>query len=340
MKSAKKSLGFDFDADAFASRALQPMKIRQDVIDILKKIVDEYGEEDSLSDQESSRQIYLLFINCPPLKLFTEFGISSRVSKLSGVLTYSEFEFPRIVDNTYGLEKALQLIDRHFSVRALLNIFETLLKVWNIENTPILQAFVKKHLTDYKGHQKLVLKLKSDIAWYCENDSAIQLAKHLLHSQRKLSDVWSYLELPDTLADRTHHYRYFGDISEAFVANNKHLKHADSIKDIINFLTKHNNEETDSLILPKLIVQLGFAASEDLRRPIQDYIIQKWRDPRITDADDQWSGVTDEVWRIFVRWIMKEDLHFFYDVILSKKEKKDFWMLYAGKISYTPYYIR
>ncbi len=329
MKSAKKLLGFDFDADAFARRALQSMKIRQDVSGILEKIVDEYGGESGSSDQESSRQIYLLFLTSPPSKLLAEFGTSSRVLKLSRVLTYSEFELPRIVDTISGIKKALRLIDLHFSIRTMLNVFETLLQVWDTTNAPILQAFVKKHLIDYKGSRKLVLKLKSDIAWYCENNSAIQLARHLLHSQIKLSDVWSYLELPD----RTCSYRYFGAVSEAFVADNKDLKHPDNIKDIVDFLTKHRNKETNRNILPKLIDKLGRSATEDLRRPIQDYVLREWKDPSIADADEHWRGVTDETWRIFMQWIMKEDLHFFYDVVLKRKEKKEFWVLYAGKIS-------
>ena len=328
MESPKKLLGFDFEADAFACRAPQTMKIRQSVSDIVKKIVDEFGEEIGLSDKE----IYFLFIGSRPEKYDIKFNTSSQVRKLSRVLTYSDSESEplRIVDQNQ-LNNVLQLIDRHFSIRAMLNVFDTLLQTWGTKNTSMLQAFIKRHLTDYEGPRKSVLKLKSDMAWYCENDGAIQLARHLLHSQIKLSDVWSYLELPD----RTSSYRYFGAVSEAFVAGSKHLKHTDNVenvKNIANFLTKHNNKETSRTVLTKLIERLGRSASENLRRPIQDYVLQEWGDPRTVNAKVHWHGVTDETYQIFRQWIMKEDLRFFYNVVAKKEKRGDFWGSYFGKI--------
>ena len=136
MESPKNLLGFDFDADAFARRALQPMKIRQSISDLLKRIVDECDGRNGLPDQESPRQIYLRFIDTPPRKLSEEFYTLSRVRKLSGVLTYSESELPRIVDTESGLKEALRLIDHHFSIRAMLNVFNTLLQVWGTTSAP------------------------------------------------------------------------------------------------------------------------------------------------------------------------------------------------------------
>ena len=330
MESAKKLSGFDFGADTYARRALQPMEVPDGIRNRLRNIVDEYDGSGS-PDQENSRQIYFLFIDSPPRKLPAEFDTSSRIRKLSRVLTYSESELPRIID-TPLLEDALQLIQHHFSLRTLLNVFDALLQAWDASNARMLQAFIKKHLTIYKGSRKSVLRLQSNIAWYCEHDSAIQLAGHLLRSQIKLSDVWSYLELPDY----THNYCYFGAVAEAFVTSNIYFRQRDMIevvKDIVSFFIKHNNEKTSRAVLPKLIKQLGRTAPENLRRPIQDYVFQEWQDPRIAGADMHWRGVSDETWRIFRRWVMKEDLGFFYDVVAKKSWRKDFWLQYFGKIS-------
>ena len=332
MESAKKLLGFDFDADAFDRRALQLMKIRPGISNLLKKIVDECDSRYGSPGQESLEQVYLRFIDTPPRKLSKEFDTPSRVRKLSRVLTYSEFELPRIVDDKSGLKEALRLIDLHFSIRTMLNVFETLLQVWDTTNTPMLQAFIKKHLIDYEGPRKLVLRLKSDIAWYCENDSPAQLAKHLLCSQVKLSDVWSYLKLEE-LPDPIHGYHYFGAVAEAFIVYNKYLEQQDSVTDIVNFLTKHNNKKTSRVILPKLIARLGSNASENLRAPIQYHVLREWGDPRIADTNKNWRDVSNETWRIFRQWIMKADLCFFYDVVAKRSEAKDFWLPYFGKIS-------
>ncbi len=331
MESAKKLLGFDFDASAFAHRALQPMKIRQDIRDILKKIVDEYDDKSDLPDQESFRQIYFRFIDSPPGKLPTEFDTSSRIRKLSRVLTYSESELPRIID-TQLLKNALQLIEHRFSLIALLSVFDALLQAWDSSNARMLQAFIKKHLIDYDGPRKSVLRLKANMELYCKQNGPTHLAIKLLRSQVKLSDVWSYLELPDC----THSYCYFGAVAEAFVTNNIHFKQADMIevvKDIVSFFIKHNSEKTSRAVLPKLIRQLGRTAPENLRQPIQDYVLQEWQDPRIAGANMRWYGIPDETWRIFMQWIMKEDLCFFYDVVLKRSEKRDFWLRYFGKIS-------
>lgn len=333
MESAKELLEFDFDPDAFARRALQPMKIRQGISDLLEKIVDECGSKNESPDQESPRQIYLCFIDTSPKKLFEVFDTLSRVRKLSRVLTYSDSEsdLPRIVDNKSGLKNALRLIDHHFSIRAMLNIFDTLLKEWDTENAPMLQAFIKKHLMNYEGPRKLVLRLKSDMAWYCGNNGATQLAKHLSLSQINLADVSSYLGLPDS----TQSYRYFGAVAEALIADNEYLKQVDNVKGIVDFLTKHNNETADRVILTQLIKRLGVSAAEDLRQPIQDYVLREWKDPRVIEANVHWHGVTNETWKIFAQWLMKEDLSFFYNVVLKKSERKDFWWSYDGKISFT-----
>lgn len=328
MKTVKNLLKFDFNPDAFAHSALQPMKIKQDLSDLLEKIVDTWDSKNSSSNQEIERQTYLLFIDTSPKELFTEFDTPSKVRKLSRVLTYAEDDLPRIID-TPNLKYALQLIDNHFSVRAMRNVFDALLQTWDTANAPMLQAFIKKHLTNYEGTQKAVLRLKSDMAWYCENDGAIQLARHFSRSQRKLSDVCSYLELSDSI----YGYRYFSAVAEALVVYNKYCEHPNNVKGIVNFLTKHKNRETDRTVLTRLIEQLGANGSEDLRQPIRDYILGEWEDPRSADAPDYWCGVNEETWQIFRRWFMKEDLCFFYDIVAKRSKRKDSWLRYFGKIS-------
>ncbi len=331
MEPAKELLRFEFNAESFTHLALRPIEVNQQIRDILKKIVNDYGGEKVEGDPESRSQIYAQFISCPPRKLPEVFNTPSRVRRLAQVLTYSEYEPPRIID-TQQLNYVLQLIETHFSISAMLGVFNALLEVWNTANASMLRAFVKRHLIDYNGVRKEVQRLRANIVWYCEPNGPAQLAVELLRSGTKLSDVWSYLKLPD----RTHGYRYFGAVAEAFVMYNRHLKQTgmmEMLEDIVNFFTKHNNEETNRSVLPKLIKRLGRNVIEDLRRPIQDYVLQKWQDPRIANASVHWHGVPDETWRIFMRWIMKEDLRFFYDVIVKRSRRRDFWLLYFGKVA-------
>ena len=105
-------------------------------------------------------------------------------------------------------------------------------------------------------------------------------------------------------------------------------------------MKKHNNDKTSRIILSKLIEKLGTDATEALRQPVQAYVLQKWGDPRIAGANIRWRDVPNEARSIFTRWITKEDLRFFFDVVAkacgdSKFEyRKAFWLAYLEHISF------
>ena len=337
MNSAKKLLQFDdFDADALARRAPKPITISPERLAILEKIAKDHdGKGSGPPDQESLHQIYRIFIEASQKgTLHTEFDSPRRLRQLTWALTYSKDGLPQIVD-TPQLRNALQLIENRFRISALLGVFNALLQAWDIPNARILRAFVKKHLIGYKGHRKFVQRLKENMAWYCEENSATQLAMTLLRSRMKLSDVWSFLELPD----HTHSYRYFGAVAEAYIALNRRVDQ-ETVADVIEFVEKHNNDKTSRTILSKLIEGLGFDASENLRQPVQSYVLQKWEDPRIAGGAVRWRGISDEAKQIFTRWITKEDIRFFFDVVAKACNdqkfayRKAFWLAYLEHITF------
>ena len=337
MNSAKKLLQFNFDASTFARRAPN-ITISQQTLEILKGIEKQHGDgRKPTTNREDIRQIYHLFIHASQSwseRLRTEFDSLKRTRQLAWALTYSENGLPRIVDKPQ-LRDALWLIEDRLSISALLGIFDALLQTWNTQNAGMLRTFVKKHLNDYDGRRKFVQKLKANMAWYCEANSATQLATNLLRSQVKLSDVWSYLEL----RDHTHHYPYFGAVATAYVSINR-PRDPVAVADVVEFVEKHNNDKTSRAILSKLIEQLGNDASESLRQSVQSYVIREWQDPRIAGADVSWRNVSKEARQIFTRWITKEDLRFFFDVVAKACNdhkfayRKAFWLAYLEHISF------
>lgn len=335
MNSTKKLLQFEFNADSFTRRAPQLTAIPSERLAVLKKIIkDREGKEYNMPNQESLRQIYQLFKNTPLNRLSSEFDSLRRTRQLAWALTYSENGLPRIVD-TPRLRNALQLIEKHFRISSVLGIFDALMKVWDTSNAGILRAFLKKHLTRYTGSRRFVQKLKANTKWYCEENGATQFAIHLLRSQRKLSDIWTYLELPDY----THGYPYFRAVATAYAALNNQLNR-ETVRDVIDFIGKHNNDKTSRLVLSKLIEQLGVDASEVLRQPVQSYALQEWQDPRIAGGDVRWRDISDKAREIFTRWITKEDLRFFFDVVAKAcndpkfSYRKAFWLAYLEHISF------
>ena len=336
MENVKKILGFDFNANAFARRAPQPLNISQQNLAMLKEIVEKHGDtEHKRPEPEELRQIYHLFLDTPPSKFRAVFDTLKRVRRLAWALTYSENQLPKIVD-TPQLRDALGLIEERFRISALLGVFDALLQVWEATpNTGMLREFVKRHTNNYDGSRKFVQKLKANLAWYCEVDGAITLARKLSSTEKRLSDVWSFLELPDYM----HSYRYFGEVAKEYVSRNSHPSNA-YVADVVAFVEQHNRDATSRDVLPTLIVQLGSDADENLRQPLQSYVLREWQDPRMTGADVRWRGVSNEARAIFTRWFIKEDLRFFFDVVAKAcndekfEYRKAFWLAYLEHISF------
>ena len=342
MNSAKKLLQFEFGADDFARRASQPPIIPSERLAVLKKIIKDHdGSGSNPPNQESLHQIYQLFKSTPLNRLSSEFDSLRRTRQLAWALTYTENALPRIVD-TPRLRNALQLIEKRFRASSVPGIFDALMKAWDIPNAGMLRAFLKKHLTHYTGSRRFVQTLKANMAWYCEENSATLFATHLLRSEKKLSDVWTYLE---ELPDYTRGYPYFGAVAIVYVSRNNRFDQ-EAIMDVINFVKKHNNDKTNRIVLSKLIEKLGIDASESLQQPVQSYVLQKWKDPRIAGADVRWRGVSDEARKIFTRWIVKENLRFFFDIVAKACNdqkfayRKAFWLAYLDHISFCRLVLR
>ena len=308
MKSAKKLLQFDFDTDAFARCALQPMEIHQDVRDLLGKIISEHGNENGSLIEERHRQIYFLFCNTSLRRLPEKFSTRSQVRKLARVLTYSEGVDGRIIDIP-ALCYALQLIESRFSIGAFHGVCLALQQVLDTQDTQYIQmlgAFVKKYTTNSK----------------------------LLRSRMALLDILRGIELPDY----THGYRYFGAIAGAYKSISRPCDKL-TVADIVEFAAGgHRDDLTNRDILSELIEQLGSDASEQLRQPIQSYALQKWKEPRIAGTD--WKGISDKAQRIFTRWIIEKDFYFFFDAIAKAvnavkfEDRRRFWLAYFEHITY------
>ena len=335
MNSAKTLLQLNFDTTSFAARAPRPSTIPKEQLETLEKIIKTHDSPNSAPpNRENLRQVYRQFITTPTRELPSEFDSLRRIRQLAWTLTYAENELPRIVD-TPKLQNALQLIENRFRTSMLLGILNALLQAWDTLNAAALRTFLKKHLTGYTGSRKFVQKLKANIAWYCEENSSTNLAMYLIRSPNKLSDVWTFLELPDHM----HNYAYFSAIATAYTTFNNQID-IEHVKDVVAFVKKHNNDKTSRIVLSKLIEKLGPEATEVLRQPVQSYVLQKWQDPRIAGADVRWRDVSDKARQIFTKWITEEDIRFFFDVVAKACNdqkfayRKAFWLAYFEHITF------
>ncbi len=323
----------DFNANVFADLAPKLKNPSQKVYEILQKIVNEHCAKKSELDEESLSQIYLRFIDCPPSKYSEEFNTSLRVQKLAWVLTCSEQNLPRIID-TPRLQNVLELIDNRFRISTLLGVFDALLQAWDSSeaDTDRLRAFIEKHLKNYDGPVKFIQKLKTNIAYFTRDNGISILVETLLHSQKNLSDLYSVLELPNCM----YSYSYFRVFTTTYIQAVT-LSTPLDVADIVEFVKKHNGDEMIRQFLSQLIQKLGISAKENLRQPVQSYILKNWGDPRTVDVNIRWHGLSNEARNIFRQWIMKEDISFFFDVVVKTRSnrkfyRKGFWLQYFGKI--------
>ncbi len=335
MNSVKKLLQFDFDADAFVRRAPKPVPIPPEITADLERIQRKHNDLHDGVQREDLPQTYHLFLDAIRTgRLHSEFDSLRRVRQLAWALTYSEANLSRIVD-TPKLHDALQLIEDRFRMSQLHGVFNALLEAWDAREARLLRAFVRRHLADYDGRRIFFQNLKSNLAWYCEENGAVRLAMSLLRNQVNLSDVWSHLNLPDYMRG----YRYFGAVAEAYVTLNRRLD-GESVADIVNFVKLHRDDKTNRAIMSGTIEKLGFDAPKGLRQPVQSYIFREWEDPRLAGGDVRWREISDEAKRIFTKWITEEDLRFFFDVVAQACNdrkfayRKAFWLAYFEHISF------
>lgn len=343
MNIAKELLRFSFDTSIFGRRTSNAGD-SQSTLDKLSDRLNEIENQHRAGMRKGARleDIQLIFRRFIETGMTDEFSrkYANRTSarKLAWALVYSEKHAPynrNIVSNAGRLENALRIIEGHLTTSALLGVFDALLQVWDKKNSGILRAFLKKQLTSYDGRRKFVRNLKANLAWYCDENGATQLALNLLREKKKIAEVWKYIELPNHM----HAYPYFGSIAEAYVSLNKHLGRP-FLEDIVRFTEIHNDDKNSRTVLTKLIERLGTDASEHLRQPVQSFVLRSWQDPRITGASVRWRGVSENAKSIFERWITKDDLRLFFDVVAKScndskfKYRKEFWMAYLGHISF------
>ena len=343
MNPTKNLLRFGFKDSSLVRRAFEFSNSQpklNELIEKLKKIENlHHSGMRKSTNTEDIRQIYRHFIQASKTgTLRTDFIKPSSIRKLAWALTYAENQSPydqSIVDNAGRLKKALELIETHYSINALLGVYDALLKVWDSKNAGMLRTFVRKQLTNYNGRRRFIKKLKLNSAWYCNEDGARQLAGSLHRNQENIADIWTYLELPDHM----HGYRYFSNVAEAYVTLNNRLGRP-FVEDIVRFVEVNHDDKSSRYILTKLIEKLGSDASVNHRQPVQSFGLREWQDPRISGSEIRWRDVSENAQRIFTQWITAEDLRLFFDVVAKAcadekfAYRKEFWMAYLEHITF------
>ena len=123
-------------------------------------------------------------------------------------------------------------------------------------------------------------------------------------------------------------------IADLCYQNILNKRHRDIIIDDIissNVIDKNLLDE----IVSKIILEYNdFYSHNEIKKQIKDILIQSqnYGDPRINTIN--WANINDEARRIFLTWLAKDDLEFFFKYIFKDKgdtqHRKEFWYKYVN----------
>jgi len=350
MNNAAKLLGFEFGAEEFVRLVPKPRE-NAGALKILSEIIEKHGDSQPKPPPDVGT-VYKRFTIVAPrgldaMQMMFESTRKARSfsRKLAWCLSYCENTPPYnvpIIQKPF-LPLALQLIDEHFRPGMLLGLLDALLKNWSSPNIRLVRDFIREKISHYKGKRKNIIAIKENVEWYLDERGPILLATTLLGEGQKLSTVWEYLGLPKYMQG----YEFFGAVGTAFTSlalragtPSKHFK------DIVGFLEEHNEHTCMKKILSAVIEKLGETASESIRQPIQSFTLKRLQDPRLTGGMVRWQGISETAKKIFIRWLTKEDLRFFFDVVAKAcgddkfEYRKEFWLAYLEHISFCRVVLR
>lgn len=325
--TARDLLNIKFNPDSFA-KSFSIRKFDEHSIKLLENILKKHSVAINSPSPEDIKAVYDLFIRAINEDKLSQFESPRRCRKLAWAMTY-------IIKEKSHLEIAINMIDKNYRPSCMLGIFDSLLFLWENENIDILQIFLKKHLAEYEGKNKLLNILKLNQDYYCNKDSLTKAVISMQRQKIQLSEIWEWLGLPEKM----HGYSYFGELGLAFIALSSSLNRP-FIEDVVRFLKKHNNDQKNKKIVSILIEKLGIDAEEFVREPLQAYALQKWLDPRFVGGDVKWYDISEEARNIFIGWLNKKNLVIFFDVVAKAcndekfADRRDFWLSYIRYISF------
>jgi hypothetical protein len=338
-------LNFKFELKDFLRFVPKPKEnVKAKAVEHLKQIK---GEKLSAPPINRVSEIYRKFIDIvlKGIQVLRE-GFKTRrdIKTLAWCLYHKEDKKPYDIQiaKSKFMSYAIQLFEDKYSHSILVPICENLLMEWGSSESEIFRGFVKKYISTYNGKRNLLHVIKYNEEWFLNHRGDINLASYLIEGNKKLSEVWNFLNLPEHI----YQYEYFSHLAIQYT--NLLLKRDYSlthIEDIIEFLNKHNNRLADKRVLSLVIVNLGTEASQEYKDLLKNYVLEKIGDPVIESNWYPWPEASykekENLLRardIFNEWINVEGIEMFFDKISRTidpedfKYRKAFWLAYAKYI--------
>ena len=162
---------------------------------------------------------------------------------------------------------------------------------------------------------------------FIDTDGPAKLGAYL----RKKKQSWQWAP-PTVLMPTTRiNYPYFGDTLITYFKDVQ-KREFDDLRSALNL---HNQTRTDKIILPHLILQAGSFNKQLLdiaTKRIGDPFDESYWSP-FEGADREQINNLRQARKVLLGWILQEIIRLFFEVLCRDKERKDFWIKHAHKLS-------
>lgn len=232
-------------------------------------------------------------------------------------------------------DSLIHLFSENWNNRLLTGLLYYLLSNWNtIEHDPSsesLRFFIRERLQNYEGKRRNLVSVKQNI--YCIADGgAVEFGLYLKNHQIPILQATEILGM----RDQSFTYSYFSKVIQTYFH-----KTGFSI-DLEQALVKHENLETNKLIVSNIIVQIEKGHFTDHKERVKTFAVRSVGDPTVlaqwstSGYDEVTQKTIQEARNILNRWMIEMYIEIIFDKIIVDRERRNFWMKYAKakKIDY------
>ena len=198
-----------------------------------------------------------------------------------------------------------------------------------------MESIIKSYIGSYSGTNRSVLKWRDSCHFLLGSDASTHLGHQLISNPE--------IEIAEQLAgysvyDGTDFKREvlrtaitslckrpdFGKASDILILFEQLLPDEDLLKDDLAYS------------ISELALSIPLQRSEQARELLVSFVLrnQDFGDPRI--SPQKWLGVSEAAKGEIIRWLARDDIKFFFDLIIKESEdphrRKSFWMPYADQV--------
>lgn len=245
----------------------------------------------------------------------------------------------RIVDRIDLLMSILQLFKRPGYLDILIRVY---LKNFDLcEGSEVLRRFILDHLRGYNGRRNSLRNWKGRMDLLFSENAIYHTTNWILSQKDKHPEAClKELGLIGGLSD-SEFVKYVVLLCLKITENNLNTLPVllSLLESPVGFTIRF--PEILPAMASGLILRADSDGSEEVQRDLRSFFLKYLGDPRLPGSRVRWGGVAKKARDVFIQWLSKEDLRFFFDVVERSagdpnwRYRRKFWEAYLPYIKET-----